>query len=68
MAALNQDGFLFKNGLKTILLMSFILLFNVSCGKKGPLYLPKKNKQTEQKVETKTDEQVVPDSTGQQTK
>jgi len=45
------DGLWLKKGTKIVGLMILIIApaFSVSCGKKGPLYIPKKSAQLEQK-------------------
>ena len=42
------DKVAIKKGYKIALLMTFIVTVTVSCGKKGPLYIPKKTLETEQ--------------------
>ncbi len=53
MAYLNSKKLISGKRAKTFLLAGFALLFSVSCGKKGPLYMPKTTAETEQKTEQK---------------
>ncbi len=51
-----------KRGYKIILLMVFVAAFNISCGKKGPLYISGKAKPVEVKSEAADKKAKVTDN------
>ena len=59
MYGIKQDKLNLNDGIKTGVLMCFILFFSVSCGKKGPLYMPKDKAKVEQPAEIKNTEEPV---------